>query len=238
MRTLVSAVLWILASVYFLGFLLVALALSYLFSFKTIDPLLKAMMRGLLHLLFIRVEVHGLEHLDPERPCIYVANHSSMLDIPLVAGFVPGYLRGIEASRQHSWPLYGWVMGRLGNLPIERDDVHASISTMKRAEAYLEAGGSLIIFPEGHRTSSGQLQPFKKLPFHLAKRSGKPIVPLTIRGMFEINNKNSLMVRPGRVTMHFGEAIGVDEVARLTTVELRDLSEERIGEELKPFSIS
>lgn len=231
MRTLVSVVLWILASVYYLGFLLVALALSYLFSFKTIDPLLKAMMRGLLHLLFIKVEIHGLEHVDPEKPYIYVANHSSMLDIPLVAGFVPGYLRGIEASRQHGWPLYGWVMGRLGNLPIERADVHASISTMKRAEAYLESGGSLIIFPEGHRTSTGQLQPFKKLPFHLAKRSGKPIVPLTIRGMFEINNKNSLMVRPGRVTMHFGEAIGVDEVARLTTVELRDLAEARIRED-------
>ena len=237
-RILISVVLWILASIYYVAFLLLALFLSYLFPFKTIDPPLKAMLRGLFRLLFIKVEVQGLEHLDPERTVIYIANHSSMLDIPLVAGFVPGYLRGIEASRQHRWPLYGWVMGRLGNLPIERDDVHASISTMKRAADYLESSGSLIIFPEGHRTSSGQLLPFKKLPFHLAKRAGKPIMPLSIHGMFEINNKNSLMVKPGKVTMHFGDEIGVDEVTRLTTVELRDLAQERMKAKLKTPSDS
>lgn len=235
MKILFSLVSWILVSIYFVAFLLLALVLSYLLPFKTIDPLLKAILRGFFHILLIKVEVQGIERLDPERGCIYVANHSSMLDIPLVAGFVPGYLRGIEASRQHNWPLYGWVMGRLGNLPIERDDVHSSISTMKRAADYLESGGNLIIFPEGHRTTTGQLLPFKKLPFHLAKRSGKPIVPLAISGMFEINNKTSKMFRHGKVTMHFGEPISEEEVSRLTTVELRDLAEERIRAKLQPF---
>ena len=235
MKILFSFVAWILVSIYFVTFLLLGLVLSYLLPFKTIDPFLKAFLRGFFHLLFIKVEVQGLEGLDPERGCIYVANHSSMLDIPLVAGFVPGYLRGIEASRQHNWPLYGWVMGRLGNLPIERDDIHSSISTMSRAAEYLESGGNLVIFPEGHRTTTGQLLHFKKLPFHLAKRSGKPIVPLTISGMFEINNKTSKMFRHGKVTMHFGEAISEEEVSRLTTVELRDLAEERIRAKLQPF---
>jgi len=105
---------------------------------------------------------------------------------------------------------------------------------MKRAAEYLDSGGNLIIFPEGHRTTTGHLVPFKKLPFHLAKRSGKPIVPLTISGMFEINNKTSKMFRHGKVTMHFGEAICEEEIARMTTVELRDLAEERIRAKLKP----
>ena len=228
MKTLISAGLWILGLAYALIFLLVALILSYLFPPKAIDPYLKRLVRGLFRVLFIRVEVRGLEGLDPDRTVIYMVNHGSLLDTPLVAGFVPGYVRGIEASQQHRWPLYGRVMGRLGNLPIERDDVHASISTMKRAADYLDSGGSLIIFPEGHRTPSGHLLPFKKLPFHLAKRSRKPIIPLTIRGMFEINNKTSWLVRPGTVTMHFGEEISVEDAKELTTVELRDLVEARI----------
>ena len=227
-RILISGALWILGSIYSLIFLLLALVLSYLFPPRVIDPLLKRLVRGLFRVLFIKVEVQGIEGIDPDRAVIYMVNHGGMLDTPLVAGFIPGFVRGIEASRQHRWPLYGQVMRRLGNLPIERDDVHASISTMSRAADYLESGGSLIIFPEGHRTTSGHLLPFKKLPFHLAKRSGKPVVPLTIRGMFEVNNKTSWMVRPGTVTMHFGEEIGVEESERLSTVELRDLVEARI----------
>jgi 1-acyl-sn-glycerol-3-phosphate acyltransferase len=233
MRILISAGLWVLGSIYALAFLLVALILSYLFPPRAIDPFLKGMVRGLFRLLFIRVEIQGLEGLDPDRTVIYIANHSSLLDTPLVAGFVPGYLRGIEASNQHRWPLYGWVMRRLGNLPIERNDVHSSISTMRRAATYLESGGSLMIFPEGHRTSSGRLLPFKKLPFHLAKEAGTPIIPLTIRGMFQINNKTSLKINPGTVTIHFGEEIGGEEVRRLTTIELRDLAESRIRSALE-----
>jgi 1-acyl-sn-glycerol-3-phosphate acyltransferase len=232
-RILISGVLWVLASCYFLGFLLLALGLSYLLPFRTFDPILKALMRGLFRVLFIRVEVEGAERIDPDGTSIFVANHSSMLDIPLVAGFVPGFLRGIEASDQHGWPLYGWVMGRLGNLPIRRDDVHSSISTMKRAEAYLETGGSLIIFPEGHRTPTGELLAFKKLPFHLAKRSGRAIVPVTIKGMFEINNKNSFMIRPGRVSLSFGAATDAAEYQDLSVVELRDRVEGRMRNTLE-----
>ena len=228
-QRLLSGVLWVLASLYFVGVLLLALGLSYLLPFKTIDPLLKALMRGLLRILFIRVEVDGAEGIDPNGTFIFVANHSSMLDIPLVAGFVPGYLRGIEASNQHGWPLYGWVMGRLGNLPIQRDDVHASISTMRRAEAYLERGeGSLMVFPEGHRTTTGKLLPFKKLPFYLAKRSGRAIVPVVIKGMFEINNKNSFLIRPGRVSLSFGETLESARCRELSVVELRDEVERRM----------
>ena len=78
MRRLISLFSWILVSAYWVTFLSVGLVLSYLLPFKTFDPLLKAMMRGFFHLLFIRVEVQGLEHLDPERGFIFIANHSSM----------------------------------------------------------------------------------------------------------------------------------------------------------------
>jgi 1-acyl-sn-glycerol-3-phosphate acyltransferase len=232
-RTVVSLFLWIGASIYFVGYLLLALVLSYLLPFRTIDPLLKGLNRGFFRIFFTRVEVVGAEKLDPSESYIFVANHSSMLDVPLVAGFVPGFLRGIEASRQHGWPLYGWVMGRLGNIPIETDDVHASFTTMKRAEEYLKSGGSLMIFPEGHRTTTGRLLPFKKLPFHMAKTTGKPLAPFTIHGIYQVNNKNSLHIRPGRVTLRFGEVISAEECGRFSAVQLKARVEEWMREALE-----
>lgn len=233
MRGLISAVLWTLGGIYYGGFLLLALCLSYLLPFRTFDPLLKALCRGLFRILFVRVTVRGEENLDPTESYIFLANHSSLLDVPLVAGFVPGFLRGIEASTQHRWPLYGWVMGRLGNIPIERGDVHASIGTMKRAQDYLETGGSLIIFPEGYRTTTGKLLPFKKLPFHLALRCRRPIAPVTIHGLFQVNNKTSRMIYPGPVSLVFEKVIPPEEYEEMDAVQLRDLVRARMLDALE-----
>jgi 1-acyl-sn-glycerol-3-phosphate acyltransferase len=195
--------------------------------------MLKAMMRGLFRILFLRVRVSGLQHLAPGRQVVYFpAPHSSLLDVPLSAGFLPGFVRGIHAAGQDRWPLYGWVMRRLGNIAIERGNVHTSITAMKRAGGILETGASVVIFPEGHRTLTGEPLPFKKLPFHFAKEAGKPLVPVAIRGMFEVNNKNSWRIRPGTVRMHFCEAVAEDEVAQLSVAELQGLVERRIREAL------
>jgi 1-acyl-sn-glycerol-3-phosphate acyltransferase len=155
-------------------------------------------------------------------------NHVSFLDIPLVGGFIPGFVRGIEASRQHKWPLYGRVMGRLGNIPIERENIHASLSVTGKARESLEAGTSMIIFPEGGRTGNGLMKRFKKLPFHLAKQSGFDLIPVGISGMFEVNNKNAWYMGPGHVHLTFGVPIPAEKIAEMETLELRKHVFERI----------
>jgi 1-acyl-sn-glycerol-3-phosphate acyltransferase len=226
---LVSLGLWAIGLAYYVVCLLTTLSLTYLASPRTFDPILKAMMRGLFRILFVRVRVSGLQHLPADRQAIYFpAPHNSMLDVPLSAGFLPGFVRGIYAAGQRRWPLYGRAMHRLGNISIERGDVHTSITTMKKAEGILESGASVVIFAEGHRTLTGEPLPFKKLPFHFAKAAEKPLIPVAIRGMFEVNNKSSWRVRPGTVHLHFCEKVSVDQVERLSVTELRALVEDRL----------
>jgi 1-acyl-sn-glycerol-3-phosphate acyltransferase len=229
MRALVSSALWIVGLAYYATCLGTTLILTFLAPPTAFDPALKAAMRGLFRLIGVRVQVDGLQHVSRDRAVIYFpAPHCSLLDVPLAAGFLPGLVRGPYAAGQDRWPLYSRVMRRLGNIPIERSDVHTSITNMKRVDAILESGASLVIFPESHRTTTGDFLPFKKLPFHFAAQADRPLVPVAIQGMFNVNNKTSWMLRPGTVRVRFGEEIGVDVVARLSAVELRDLVEERV----------
>ncbi len=228
MKYIVSIYLWLAGIIYYTGFLILALLLSFLFPVEKIDPVIKKILRGFFRAVFIKVETNGLENIDPGRAYIFMINHISFFDIPLVGGFVPGFVRGIEASRQHKWPLYGWVMRRLGNIPVERTNVYASIKSFGQAEKYLRQGKSLIIFPEGGRTSTGDLIPFKKLPFHLVKKTEIEIIPVAIKGMFEINNKTSLSIKPGKVLVKFGASISKEIIQKLDTVALRDYTKEKI----------
>lgn len=219
---------WTVGGIYFGSFLCAAWFLSFLVPLRKLDPFLKAWLRGLFKLFMIRVDVDGLENLDPNQHVVYMVNHVSLLDIPLIGGFVPGFLRGIEASRQHRWPLYGRAMRRLGNIPIEREKVQASLGAIAAGLELLEQGVSLVIFPEGGRTSDGKLKNFKKLPFHLAKQAKVPLVPIAICGLFELNNKNAFAVRPGRIRLRIGKPVPVDRIDGLDVMALRQMVKDEI----------
>lgn len=107
-----------------------------------------------------------------------MSNHASLFDIPLLEAYIPTFVRGVEALRQFKWRVYGWAIRRVGNIPIDRKNIHASIKSMKKTEKILKKGQSIVILPEGHRTLDGNLGQFKKLPFHLAKQAGVPIIPI------------------------------------------------------------
>ena len=164
----------------------------------------------------------GLEHLEEGKSYLFLPNHVSFLDIPLFGGYVPRYLRGVEDSRQHQWPVYGWAMKRLGNITIDRSSPRASMSSLTKAGDYIHAGCSIILFPEGGRTSDGKLRVFKKLPFHMAKQAKVEIVPIAMNGMFEINKKKSLFVNPGTIKIKFGKPVGLDIIESLDTNTLKD----------------
>jgi 1-acyl-sn-glycerol-3-phosphate acyltransferase len=228
MKYIVSFYLWLIGGIYYTGFLLITLLLTFLFPVEKFDWFVKKTLRGFFRFVFIRVEREGLENVDPHKSYIFILNHVSFFDIPLVGGFLPGFVRGIEASRQHKWPLYGWVMRRLGNIPVERDNIHSSIKSFSKAESYLKKGNSLIVFPEGGRTSTGELRPFKKLPFHLVKNTQIEIVPVAILGMFAVNNKNSFLIKPNTIRLKFGKPITLSEINKMETVGLRDYTKTQI----------
>jgi 1-acyl-sn-glycerol-3-phosphate acyltransferase len=99
---------------------------------------------------------------------------------------------------------------------------------MKITENSLKKGKSIIILPEGHRTLDGNLGPFKKLPFHLAKQAGVPIIPIGLSGLFELKHKGSWLIRPRPIAIKFGQHIPPEKIDTLSTEELRDFVREKI----------
>ena len=228
MKYLFSVYLWIIGILYFIVFLFFALFVSHVFSPQRYDPWIKSMLRYFFKVLWVKVEVEGIEQLDSSKMYLFMANHVSLFDIPLLGGYVPGFVRGVEARRQHQWLFYGWVMGRLGNVPIDRENVHASIKTIRQTIKIMQKGMSMIVLPEGHRTLDGNLRPFKKLPFFLAKEVGCEIVPIGLSGLYSLKRKGSWIIHPTPLKIKFGTPITSVDINSQSTVELRDNVRDRI----------
>jgi 1-acyl-sn-glycerol-3-phosphate acyltransferase len=228
MKHLISVYAWAVGGLYFILFSLITICLTFFLHPKTYDPWLKKSMRLLFKLLFIKVSSEGSQNIDPDRNYLFMSNHQSMFDIPLFEAYIPTLVRGIEAQRQFKWPVYGWLIRRLGNIPIDRKSIYASVRAMKKTEEILKKGKSIIILPEGHRTLDGKMRPFKKLPFHLAKQAGVPIVPMGISGLFQLKHKGSWLIKPRPVKVTFGQPIEPEEILVLSTEELRDCIRKKI----------
>jgi 1-acyl-sn-glycerol-3-phosphate acyltransferase len=180
-------------------------------------------------ILFIKVEVDGLENIDIKKTYLFMANHVSLFDVPLLGGYIPGYARGVEADRQHAWPIYGWAMRRMGNIPINRKNIFSSLSTIEKTARVIEKGKSIVILPEGHRTMDGKLRDFKSFPFLLAKKVDVEIVPIGLSGLFPLKNKNSWTINPNRIKIKFGKPIPVELIRDTETKKLKDVVREEIS---------
>lgn len=222
MNILISIFIWIIGFSYFLIFLLFALACTYLFPERIYDPWLKKMLRFLFFLMGTMVKVEGQQNVKPGNTYLFMANHVSLFDPPLLGGFIPGTVRGLEAHLHFSWPLYGLVMKRLGNIPVDRENIHKSAISFRKVLILLESGRSMIILPEGHRTLDGKIKPFKKLPFAMAKQTNIGIIPIGLSGLYHLNRKGSWIIKPSKIKISFGPEITRDKIASLSIIELRD----------------
>ncbi len=230
MRKLWAAYLWTVGLLYFGFGLSAAIVASLFLPIETYDPWMKKLLRTLFRLLWIPVKVKGAEWVERGRTYLFMANHVSLFDMPLLGGYVPGIVRGLEATRQSSWPLYGLAMRRMGNIPINRENVFEAMKSLHRAQALLQEGRSLLILPEGHRTLDGQLREFKRLPFHLVKQAGVDLMPIGISGLFTLKPKNSWLIRPTPLTISFGQPITAAEIRGFSARQLRDLTRRRIAD--------
>jgi 1-acyl-sn-glycerol-3-phosphate acyltransferase len=228
-KVILSIYLWIVGLLVIGIGLILGIVLSFLLPPKILDHYVKFMCRFLLRVMCIRVKVEGAETINSGRTMIFMGNHVSAFDVPLVEGYVPAFVRAVEAHSHFSWPIYGWAIKRFGNIPIRREDVHSSIRSIRTAETRLAAGRSLAIMPEGSRTIDGSLRPFKKLPFFLAKQVDAEIVPMGLSGLFTLKSKHSWIIRPTTIKLKFGKAISRETIQRLSVEELKNLVREEIS---------
>jgi 1-acyl-sn-glycerol-3-phosphate acyltransferase len=230
MKHLISAYCWFAGGLYFILLLFLCLLLSFVIPQQTLDPFIKMSLKFLFRILFVKVRSEGEEVVVKNATYLFMSNHQSMFDIPSLAAYIPTFVRGVEALPHFKWPVYGWVIRRLGNIPIDRKNFHASIKSLKITGDVLKKGRSMVILPEGHRTLDGNLGPFKKLPFRLAKQVHVPVIPVGLSGLFQLKHKGSWLIRPRSITIKFGKPITQEEIRAHSVEELRDYVRDKIQE--------
>lgn len=158
--------------------------------------------------LRIEVRASGLEGLEPGTPRIFMPNHLSFLDGPMVMTLIPGLARVILKKSVLRIPIVGLGMRFVGFVPVDRKGAEGGKKSIARAAALMrERGYSFLIFPEGTRSLDGRLGPFRRGGFFLALETGAPIVPVTIRGTRALMPKGQPFARRGRVEVLFHEPI-------------------------------
>ena len=154
--------------------------------------------------------VEGREHFGG-RPSLVMSNHTSLLDIPAIMGAVPGSMRMVLKQELTRVPIWGPALVKSGFVPVQRGSKAKAIEQLAVAKKVLSQGVHIWIAPEGTRSRSGGLAPFKKGGFHLALELGTPIIPTWIEGASEIIAPDRFGVRyDGAVTVRFGEPIDTE----------------------------
>ena len=150
----------------------------------------------------VRIERAGRPLPADHESCIFVANHSSIYDVPILFTAVPRQLRIMAKSTLGYVPFIGWHLHRSGHLLVNRK--HPGAGIFKKMQRMARSGASLIVFPEASRTSDGRLKKFKGGIFLLAIEHRLPIVPVTVSGSRRVMPKGRLRVEPAtvRVTIH------------------------------------
>lgn len=166
--------------------------------------------RAMLRICGVRVKVRGGRDLDPGQNYIFASNHISLLDSPTLVAFIPKPLCFVAKKELFSVPFMGWYLYKQGHVPIERGDPKAALRSLNEAAKAIEsARKSVLMFPEGTRSQTGEMQPFKEGISLLAIRSGTPIVPVAVLGTQAVMPSKALTITPGEVELLIGEPIDV-----------------------------
>jgi 1-acyl-sn-glycerol-3-phosphate acyltransferase len=218
---------WTIASSFFLGIVALAVSLTDP-SGNSSHKVAQIWARWILRVSGVKVTVRGLRHIDPERPTIYMANHQSLFDIPVLLGRLPVQFRWLAKAELFRIPVFGQAMRRCGYISIDRSDRKSAFESLARAARMIRDGVSVLIFPEGTRSRNHVVRSFKKGGFVLAVDSGVPVAPVITLGAHEIMPKGRLSITPGDVTVEIRPPIDAGQYSRKT----KDLLLERVRREI------
>jgi 1-acyl-sn-glycerol-3-phosphate acyltransferase len=168
----------------------------------------------------VRVSVKGLERLDLSRSYVFVSNHQSIYDIPIIFASLPVQLRIVSKASVGNFPFLGWHLRRTGHLLVDRTNPGPGI--VRKMARLIGGARSLIVFPEGTRSTDGSVARFKGGTFLVAIDAGLPVVPVSIEGSRHVMLKGRLMTCPGDVTITVHDPIPTRGVGRAGA---RDLAE-------------
>jgi 1-acyl-sn-glycerol-3-phosphate acyltransferase len=173
----------------------------------------------------VPVSVEGAEHLRADEPQIVASNHASFFDILAIYGYLPVPVKFVAKKELFAIPIFGQALRAVGHVRLDRTHLKQAFGAYQSAARQIIEGRlNMLIFPEGTRTRTGELLPFKKGPFVLAIMAKAPVVPAYVANTFGIQPKGSIVVHPRPIRILIGPRVPVDGL----TLDDRDALTERV----------
>jgi 1-acyl-sn-glycerol-3-phosphate acyltransferase len=208
-------ILWVVLTTIVLGILAIIVS----FFSRTGNPvhiIARIWARGILFVSGIKVNVKGLTNIDQSQSYIYMSNHQSNFDIPVLLAHLPVQFRWLAKAELFRIPIFGRAMRGAGYVKIDRFNQESAFKSINEAASRMKNGVSVMIFPEGTRSRDGNIRPFKKGGFVMAVDSGVPIVPVVLRGTRSIMEKTRLRINTGDVSLNIETPIATTDFTRET----------------------
>lgn len=176
----------------------------------------------------VRVEVSGLERLDPNQTYIFTPNHQSLIEVPLCVTYLKRNIAYLGKKEVFKYPIFGHGIRLIGVVSVDRSNTTAAVESARQATENLRRGKSYVVYPEGTRSPDGRLLPFKKGAFMMAIDAAVPIVPISISGATAIMPKAQIKVFPSTVRITVHEPISTGGYSKENIGELMQLTREKV----------
>lgn len=195
-------------------FLVVLISLLFDRTGSSVHSIGRLWARIILFLSGVTIDVKGLENILKDSPQLLASNHQGAFDILVLQAYLPIQFRWMAKKSLFKIPIIGWSMKWAGYISIDRAHPGSAYRSLEKAVEMLKGGISVLIFPEGTRSPTGEILPFKRGGFLLATKSRTPVVPISVKGTRGIMARGSVLIRPGRANVVIGRPIlveGLDE---------------------------
>lgn len=166
--------------------------------------------------------VQGAEHLWGPRPAVFVFNHTSKMDAFVAMKLLRENFTGVSKAEAKKVPMFGQLFQAAGMAFVERGNTAQALDALAPVTEKLRSGTSIVLSPEGTRTPTPRLGPFKKGAFHMAMQAGVPMVPMLFRGVDEVQWRGAQVVRPGRVEVVVLPPVDTSDWTAETVTDHRD----------------
>lgn len=186
------------------------------------DQKAREWMGALLKLAGCKTTVIGADKIPKDRAVLYVCNHQSNFDIPLMITQLPGKKGFVAKIETLKLPMIRDWMRYMNCVFMDRDDIRQQVKTITEGVNILKSGHSMVIFPEGTRSHDGSLGEFKPGGMKLATKSGAMIVPVTINRSMDLMKKGSFKIKPAHVTIIVSDPIEITDEMNRETVKLSE----------------
>ena len=182
--------------------------------------------KSVIRIVGAKVEVKGAENL-PRGTVLYVGNHQSYGDIPIILGSIPGAKSFIAKKQTRKIPIVNWWLKEIKGVFLDRENLRQGMKDMAKARDFLQNGRSMVIFPEGTRSRSDNMGEFKKGSLKIAMQAGVPIVPVAISGSYKLYEQEK-RIKGAKVNLIIGKPIIINELSKEEQKDIAKIAENEV----------